>query len=81
MKHENHNMHKEMSMQGMKHETPVHTMHIKTFKMRFFVCLAFTIPVLLLSEAIQTWFHYTLTLPYQTYILLFLAVIIYGYGG
>jgi Cu2+-exporting ATPase len=81
MKHENHNMHKEMSMQGMKHEAPVHTMHTKTFKIRFFVCLALTIPVLLLSEAIQTWFHYTLTLPYQTYILLFLAVIIYGYGG
>jgi Cu2+-exporting ATPase len=81
MKHENHNMHKEMSMQGMKHEAPVHTMHTKTFKIRFFVCLALTIPVLILSEAIQTWFRYTLTLPYQTYILLFLAVIIYGYGG
>jgi Cu2+-exporting ATPase len=81
MKNENHNMHKEMSMQGMKHEAPVHTMHTKTFKIRFFVCLALTIPVLILSEAIQTWFRYTLTLPYQTYILLFLAVIIYGYGG
>jgi Cu2+-exporting ATPase len=81
MKHENHNMLKEMSMQGMKHEAPVHTMHTKTFKIRFFVCLALTIPVLILSEAIQTWFRYTLTLPYQTYILLFLAVIIYGYGG
>ena len=81
MKHENHNMNEEMSMQGMKHEAPVHSMHTKMFKMRFFICLALTIPVLLLSEAIQTWFHYTLTLPYQTYILLFLAVIIYGYGG
>jgi P-type Cu2+ transporter len=51
------------------------------FKRRFFVCLALTIPVLLLSETIQTWFHFTITIPYQTYILLTLAAIIYVYGG
>jgi Cu2+-exporting ATPase len=58
-----------------------HMMHTGIFKKRFFVCLALTIPVLILSEAIQTWFQYTLTIPYQSYILLFLAVIIYAYGG
>jgi Cu2+-exporting ATPase len=58
-----------------------HMMHTGMFKKRFFVCLALTIPVLILSEAIQTWFRYTLTVPYQSYILLFLAVIIYAYGG
>jgi Cu2+-exporting ATPase len=56
-------------------------MHTESLKKKFFVCLALTIPVLLLSGAIQTWFHYTLTLPYQTYILLVLALIIYVYGG
>jgi Cu2+-exporting ATPase len=56
-------------------------MHTGMFKKRFFVCLAFTIPVLLLSEAIQSWFHYTLSIPYQAYALLILAVIIYVYGG
>ncbi len=81
MKHENHSMNKDMGMQGMKHEAPVHTMHLESLKTKFFVCLTLTIPVLLFSQAIQTWLHYTLTLPYQTYILLFLAVIIYGYGG
>jgi Cu2+-exporting ATPase len=58
-----------------------HMMHTGMFKRRFFVCLALTIPVLVLSQAIQTWFGYTLTLPYQSYILLIFAVVIYVYGG
>lgn len=74
-------MQKEMSMQGMKHQAPMHSMHTESLKNRFFVCLALTIPVLFLSQAIQTWFHYTLTLPYQTFVLLVLALIIYAYGG
>jgi Cu2+-exporting ATPase len=81
LKHENHSMQKEMSMQGMKHQAPMHSMHTESLKNRFFVCLALTIPVLFLSQAIQTWFHYTLTLPYQTFVLLVLALIIYAYGG
>jgi Cu2+-exporting ATPase len=89
LKEENHSMHSEMkhegpqhSMQaGMKHGASGHMMHTGMFKRRFFVCLALTIPVLILSEAIQTWFGYTLAIPYQSYILLFLAVIIYAYGG
>ena len=93
MKEENHSMHGGMKhempqqgMQGMKHEGSGHAMqghmmHTGMFKRRFFVCLALTIPVLVLSEAIQTWFGYTLSIPYQSYILLVLAVIIYTYGG
>jgi Cu2+-exporting ATPase len=89
MKEENHSMHSGMkhetsghSMQsGMKHEASGHMMHTGIFKRRFFVCLALTIPVLILSEVIQTWFHYTITIPYQAYILLILSVIIYAYGG
>ena len=73
-------------MKGMKHEakghmTSGHMMHTAMFKKRFFVCLALTIPVLLLSEAIQIWFQFTISIPYQAYILLILAVIIYAYGG
>jgi Cu2+-exporting ATPase len=89
VKEENHSMHNGMkhessqhSMQsGMKHGASGHMMHTGMFKRRFFVCLALTIPVLTLSEAIQTWFGYTLAIPYQLYILLLLAVIIYAYGG
>lgn len=68
-------------MQGMKHGSSGHMMHTEMFKRRFFVCLALTIPVLILSEAIQTWFHYSIAIPYQAYILLLLSVIIYAYGG
>lgn len=75
-----HKMHSQ-TMQGMKHEPSGHMMHTGMFKRRFFVCLAFTIPVLLLSETIQTWFHFTVTILYQAYILLVLAAIIYVYGG
>jgi len=59
----------------------MHSMHIKPLRLRLFVSLALTIPVLLLSESIQTWFNYTLTVPYQNYILLVLATVIYVYGG
>jgi Cu2+-exporting ATPase len=89
MKEENHSMHSGMKHEGsqqgmqsgMKYGASGHMMHTGMFKKRFFVCLALTIPVLILSEAIQTWFRYTLTIPYQSYILLFLAVVIYAYGG
>lgn len=70
-----------MNMKGMEHKGSGHMMHTGMFKKRFFVCLALTIPVLLLSEAIQTWFQFTITFPYQEYGLFFFAVIIYAYGG
>jgi P-type Cu2+ transporter len=74
-------MHNRSLNGGMKHEASGHTMNTEMFKKRFVICLAFTIPVLLLSQAIQIWFHYTLTIPYQNYFLLILATIIYAYGG
>jgi Cu2+-exporting ATPase len=92
MKERNHNMHDQMKHEssgqnmheGMKHEkmgSSVHVMHTSMFKTRFFVCLALTIPVLVLSQAIQNWFNYTIEIPYQAYILLGLSIIIYVYGG
>ena len=66
---------------GMKHGASGHLMHTGMFKRRFFVCLILTVPVLLLSETIQTWFQFTLTFQYQNYVLLFLALVIYVYGG
>jgi Cu2+-exporting ATPase len=88
MEHESHSVHSGMKhdmpmqgMQGMKREMPGHMMHAGMFKRRFFVCLALTIPVLVFSQAIQTWFRYTLYVPYQSYVLLLLAVVIYVYGG
>ena len=80
LNHEKHGM-QEMKMNGTVHQAPMHSMHLQSLENKFFVSLALTIPVLLLSSTIQTWFHYTLTLPYQAYVLLVLATIIYIYGG
>jgi Cu2+-exporting ATPase len=51
------------------------------FKQKFWVAIILTIPILLLSEQIQSWFNFTLDIPYSNYILLALASIIYVYGG
>ncbi len=81
MNHEDHKQHQAMNLQGMKHEVSQHIMHTQGLKIRFYFCLVLTIPVLALSSSIQTWLHFTLTLPYQNYVLLILALIIYVYGG
>jgi Cu2+-exporting ATPase len=70
-----------MNMNEMKNMPSKHAMHTGMLKKQFFVCLALTIPVLILSQAIQTWFHYTIAFPYQSYVLLLLAATIYAYGG
>lgn len=73
----NHSVHGEM-----KHEAATgHMMHTGMFRRRFFVCLVLTLPVLILSAAIQAWLHYSVIMPYQAYILLILSAVIYAYGG
>ncbi|MEM2147354.1 MAG: HAD-IC family P-type ATPase, partial [Candidatus Bathyarchaeia archaeon] len=59
-----------------------HAHHVSEFKRRFWVSLALTIPILLLSEMIQMWFGIEwLTIPYQKQILFMLSIIVYIYGG
>lgn len=59
-----------------------HAHHMQMFKKKFWISLALTIPILLLSETIQTWLGLTwLKVPYQQEILLILSAIIYAYGG
>jgi Cu2+-exporting ATPase len=59
-----------------------HAHHMQMFKRKFWISLALTIPILLLSETIQTWLGLTwLTVPFQQEILLVLSAIIYVYGG
>ena len=59
-----------------------HAHHMQMFKRKFWISLALTIPVLLLSETIQTWLGLTwLTVPYQQEVLLILSAVIYVYGG
>ena len=59
-----------------------HAHHMQMFKKKFWISLGLTIPILLLSETIQTWFGFTwLEVPYQQGILLILSAVIYVYGG
>ena len=59
-----------------------HAHHMQMFKRKFWISLALTIPILLLSETIQMWLGLAwLKVPYQQEILLILSAIIYAYGG
>jgi Cu2+-exporting ATPase len=52
------------------------------FKRKFWISLALTIPILLLSKTIQTWLNLTwIEIPYQQEIMLILSAVIYAYGG
>src|SRR5215203_1951291 len=55
--------------------------HTQDFLKRFWVCLAITIPVLLLSHMIQQWFGFELMFSGDKYALLLLGSFIYVYGG
>ncbi len=69
-----HQSHKKHGQQGHAH-------HIEEFKRKFWVSLVLTIPILLLSEMIQTWFNFTVEIPFQKEILFFLSLTVYLYGG
>ncbi len=58
-----------------------HTMMIEDFKKRFWISLALTIPILLLSEMIQYWLSFEITFTGDKYLLLLLSTLIFFYGG
>jgi len=59
-----------------------HAHHMQMFKRKFWISLALTIPILLISETIQIWLGLTwLKVPFQPEILLVLSAAIYVYGG
>lgn len=55
--------------------------HTADFLKRFWICLAFTIPLMALSHMIQQWIGFELGFPGDKYVLLLLGTIIYFYGG
>lgn len=87
MEHKQHIMKGENSALEMEHkehrENHVggHAHHIKEFKNRFFVSLILTIPILALSPMIQSWFGFTLKVPFQLGIIIVLSSAVYFYGG
>ena len=58
-----------------------HAMMIADFRKRFYVVLALTIPIMLLSEMIQHWLNIHVRFPGSDYILLLLSSIVFFYGG
>jgi Cu2+-exporting ATPase len=58
-----------------------HAHHMQMFKRKFWISLALTVPILVLSETVQSLLHFTLTVPFQQELLLLLSAIIYVYGG
>jgi len=58
-----------------------HAMMIRDFRLRFFISLAATLPVLVLSPMIQGVFGYTLEFSFSQYLLFGLSAFIFFYGG
>ncbi len=73
--HKGHDMHKGMS------EHDHHAMMIADFKKRFYVVLALTIPIMLLSTMIQHFMGVNWAFPGSSYILFALSTVVFVYGG
>lgn len=58
-----------------------HRMMIADFKKRFWISLALSIPVILLSPMVQHILGFSLDIPYSLYIAFVLSSVIYFYGG
>ncbi len=71
-----HMEHEHQKAEGHDH----HAMMEADFRRRFWVILGLTVPVLVLSPTIQTWFGFTLTFPGAQYLLFVLATVITFYG-
>jgi len=63
----------------LKVEKHKHHAYIKDLKKRFYLSLILTIPILLLSETIQSWANFKLEIPFQKEVLLLLSTILKGY--
>jgi Cu2+-exporting ATPase len=79
MTYDAHEGHGQQGHEG--HGQQGHAHHIDVFKRKFMASLILTVPILLLSEQIQTWFRFVIDVPYQNVILFVLALVVYLYGG
>lgn len=58
-----------------------HTDMLKDFKIRFWVSLGVTIPILILSPLIQSFFGFSIEFPGEKYTLFGLSSFVFFYGG
>ena len=70
-----------MEHRSHKNRHQDHGRHIEQFKRKFWISLLLTVPILLLSEMIQTWFGFTIEIPFQKEVLFLLSLAVYLYGG
>jgi P-type Cu2+ transporter len=63
------------------HRTDHHVHMVADFRRRFWISLAATVPVLVLSPMIQAWLRFSLTFPGDRYILFAISSFVYLYGG
>lgn len=63
------------------HQAPMNGMHGADLKRRFFVSLALSVPVLLLSPPMGMALPFSLTFPGSDWVVAVLATVLYGYGG
>nr|WP_237587150.1 copper-translocating P-type ATPase [Pontibacter russatus] len=64
-----------------EHSHDHHRMMIEDFKKRFWVSLALSVPVIILSPMVQHILGFKLEVPYSLYIAFVLSSVIYFYGG
>ncbi|WP_407270640.1 copper-translocating P-type ATPase [Radiobacillus sp. PE A8.2] len=77
----NHAHHDQEGHSHHDHEGPDHGNMIADFKTRFYISLLVTIPILVLSPMIQSFFNYEFTFPGAGYVLFGLATFVFFYGG
>lgn len=76
MKHHDH----DANPMGMEHHDH-HKMMIQDFKKRFWISTVLSIPILVFSPMIQSFFGYEWLLPGNEYILFALSTVVYFWGG
>lgn len=85
MKQDEHAGHEHAKKDEQMHHEHMHDKHAghhtEDFLKRFWICLALTVPVVLLSEMIQHWFGFHIIFTGSQYVLLLLGCVIYFYGG
>lgn len=92
MNHENHNQHNHQSHSQMDHSNhQKHSYHeghnkyaghsIAMFKKRFYVSLALSVPVLILSPLVQQFLKFSFTFTGDKYLLFLLSSFVFIYGG
>ncbi len=82
MSHTGHEQHVDRAEHGDHAAHTDHTGHEQMFRRRFGVCLVLSIPVILYSDMIQSWLHFSMpAFPGSEWIAPLFSVIIFAYGG